>query len=167
MKSWTLFKRLRNELTRSDAPFRSSGAEHRFAHTSGTLVDLIPFGEIEEPEGVIRWPESQAVMTVIGFREADSHATRIELAPGVQVRVVTIPMLVILKLVAYEDRGKTDDLADVLFVLENFSRYELENRIFEELAEQLARGELPFEEAGAFLSGATWPPNAVRPAVQG
>jgi predicted nucleotidyltransferase len=65
-------------------------------------------------------------MTVIGFREGDEHATRIDLAPGVSVRVVTIPTLVILRVVAYYDRRKIDDLADVLFILENYSRYELE-----------------------------------------
>jgi predicted nucleotidyltransferase len=122
-------------------------------HTSGVAVDLVPFGEIEEPEGSIQWPGSGAVMTVIGFREGDEHATRIDLAPGVSVRVVTIPTLVILKVVAYYDRRKIDDLADVLFILENYSRYELEDRIFDELAELLARGDLPFEQAGAFLLG--------------
>jgi hypothetical protein len=80
------------------------------------------------------------------------------------VRVVTIPTLVMLKLVAHRDRRKTDDLADVLFILENYSRYELEDRIFDELADQLASGELPFEHAGGLsCSGATWPPSAARP----
>jgi predicted nucleotidyltransferase len=127
--------------------------EHRFIHTSGTAVDLVPFGNIEEPEGTIEWPDSHAIMTVIGFREADEHATRVQIAPGVQARVVTIPTLVMLKLVAHQDRRKTDDLADVLFILENYSRYELEDRIFDELADQLASGALPFDQAGAFLLG--------------
>jgi predicted nucleotidyltransferase len=153
MKSWTQYKHLQNELTHSGAPFRGTGAEHRFVHRSGTVVDLVPFGEIEAPKGTIQWPDSRAVMTVTGFREADEHAIRIELAPGVHVRVVTIPTLVILKLVAYRDRGRTDDLVDVLFILENYSQYELENRIFDELTDQLASGELPFEQAGAFLLG--------------
>jgi predicted nucleotidyltransferase len=153
MKSWTQYKHLQDELTRTDAPFRGTATEHRLVHTSGTLVDLVPFGEIERPEGSIEWPESHAVMSVIGFREANEHAIRIELAPGVHVRVVTVPTLVMLKLAAHRDRGKTDDLADVLFIVEHYSRYELEGRIFDELAEQLASGELPFEQAGAFLLG--------------
>ena len=54
---------------------------------------------------------------------------------------------------AHRDRRKTDDLTDVLFILEHYSRYELEDRIFDELADRLAGGELPFEQAGAFLVG--------------
>src|SRR5262249_34980618 len=96
---------------------------------------------------------SHAVMTVIGFREADDHAVRTELTAGIHVRVVTIPTLIVLKLVAYRDRRRNEDLTDVLFILENYSRYELEDRIFDELADELARGELPFEQAGAFLLG--------------
>jgi predicted nucleotidyltransferase len=153
MKSWTEYKRLHDQLTGSGAPFRGTATEHRFIHKSGTTVDLVPFGDIEEPEGTIEWPDSHAVMTVIGFREADEHAAQVQLAAGVQVRVVTIPALVILKLVAHRDRRKTDDLADVLFILENYSRYELEDRIFDELSDQLASGALPFDRAGAFLLG--------------
>ncbi len=92
-------------------------------------------------------------MSVIGFREAEEHATAIELAPGFKIRVVTIPTLVMLKLVAHSDRRRSEDLADVLFILEQYSRYELEERIFDELTEQLAHGDLPFEQAGAFLLG--------------
>lgn len=153
MKTWTQYKHLHDELTRGDAPFRGTATEHRFVHTSGTLVDLVPFGDIETPEGTIQWPESHAVMSVIGFREADEHVTLLELTPGVHVRVVTIPTLVVLKLVAHADRRKTDDLVDVVFILEQYSRYELEDRIFDELGDQLATGELPFEQAGAFLLG--------------
>jgi predicted nucleotidyltransferase len=153
MKNWPQYEHLHHELTRSDAPFRGTAAEHRLQHTSGTLVDLVPFGEIEAPEGTIQWPQSHVVMSVIGFREADEHAISIELAPGLHVRVVTIPTLVMLKLVAHRDRSKTDDLTDVLFILEHYSRNELEDRIFDELADQLASGELPFELAGSFLLG--------------
>ena len=153
MKNWTEYQRLYEELTRSGKPFHGTNVEHRVVHASGTPVDLVPFGEIEEPKGAIRWPESRSVMTVIGFHEADEHATSAELAPGIHVRVVTVPSLVLLKLVSHRDRGKIDDLADVLFILENYSRYELEERIFEELAGPLASGELPFEQAAAFLLG--------------
>jgi predicted nucleotidyltransferase len=153
MGSSKQFERLRDELTRPGATFRATGIEHRFVHTSGTLVDLVPFGEIEKPEAKIQWPGSHAVMTVVGFRDADAHATRVELAPGIHVRVVSIATLVILKLVAYQDRNKADDLADVLFILEYYSRYELDARILDELAEQLAGGKLPFEYAGAYLLG--------------
>lgn len=154
MISWKQYEQFRDALTQGQpAPFRRTAAEHRLQHTSGTLIDLLPFGEIEAPEGTIEWPESHAVMSVIGFREADEHATHVEITPGVTVRVVTIPALVVLKLVAYRDRTRTDDLRDVFFILEQYARHELEDRIFDELSDLLAGGGLAFEQAGAFLLG--------------
>ncbi len=152
--SWKQYEQLRDALASGPlAPFRRTAAEHRLQHTSGTLIDLLPFGQLEGPEGTIEWPESHAVMSVIGFSDADEHAIPIELRPGVTIRVVTIPALVALKLIAYKDRSRADDLRDVLFILEYYSRYELEDRIFDELSELLANGELEFEQAGAFLLG--------------
>jgi len=153
MESWNQYDQLRHRLTETKAPFSRTSAEHRLQHRSGALIDLLPFGAIEAPEGAIQWPESRAVMSVIGFREAEEHATSVELVPGLGVKVVTIPTLVMLKLIAYSDRRRSDDLADVLFILEQYSHHELEDRIFEELADQLARGDLAFEQAGAFLLG--------------
>ena len=143
MISWKQYEQLRDALASGPlAPFRRTAAEHRLQHTSGTLIDLLPFGQLEGPEGTIEWPESHAVMSVIGFSDADEHAIPIELRPGVTIRVVTIPALVALKLIAYKDRSRADDLRDVLFILEYYSRYELEDRIFDELSELLANGEL-------------------------
>src|SRR5207249_760507 len=97
--SWKQYEQFRDDLTNGQAaPFSRNAAEHRLQHKSGTLVDLLPFGQLEGPEGTIEWPGSHAVMSVIGFSDADEHAIPIELRPGVTIRVVTIPALVALKL---------------------------------------------------------------------
>lgn len=67
--------------------------------------------------------------------------------------VASIPALVVMKLFAFADRKHADDLRDVEFILKNYLHDHGENRIFEELSEQLANGEIEYQQAGPFLLG--------------
>lgn len=121
------------------AKFRPGDNAHRIVHLhTGTLVDLIPFGGVSDAEGRIRWPQSQQVMSVIGFAEAFASSVKETLPNGMEISVVTPPMLAALKIVAFAERKReySRDLQDVWFMMERYAHPEIqENRLFEELAE--------------------------------
>jgi hypothetical protein len=50
------------------------------------------------------WPEDNAVMGVLGYKEARATATNITLPNGLSVATVCLPMLAILKLLAWSER---------------------------------------------------------------
>jgi predicted nucleotidyltransferase len=46
-------------------------------------LDLVPFGQIEQPEGSIVWPPGgDTVMNVLGFQEAVDSAVQVEVDNG-------------------------------------------------------------------------------------
>jgi predicted nucleotidyltransferase len=154
LESWDAFLKLKTALTKPPrARFSQAKAEQRIIHVSGTLVDLIPFGGIETKDGTIVWPRDHTEMTVVGFTQAYDNAELVEIAEGLRLCVVTIPFLLVLKVVAFHDRRKFDDLRDILFILEKYFEYEDINRIFDELSDQLAAGEISFDNAGQYLIG--------------
>jgi predicted nucleotidyltransferase len=83
-------------------------------------VDLIPFRGVTAAGGNIEWPPSRdIVMNVSGFEEALDSSIPIRVEEDLIVRVASIPGLMLLKLVAWSDRGReTDkDAADIYRLL--------------------------------------------------
>jgi predicted nucleotidyltransferase len=104
------------------AGFQEMPQEYRLRHlATGTLIDLVPFGGLEKPEGTIKWPRCEQEMSVRGMHEAHHAAIVVEVAPGLKSRVITLPCLVVLKMFAWMDRRFTDkghsDLVDANFIL--------------------------------------------------
>jgi predicted nucleotidyltransferase len=111
VNSWEEFHRLRQTLLEGVAPsFTPSKLLQRLIHVSGVPVDLVPFGGLARADGTIVWPDDQTEMTVLGFNEAFVHSDWIELGADVKILVVSIPALVVLKLFAFADRDRIDDL---------------------------------------------------------
>ena len=72
VKSLEKFKKFRNSLCSNDIFIQNSKMEHRFTyHSSGTIVDVIPFGKFAEPEESYDWGVDNSFrMNVQGFSEA-------------------------------------------------------------------------------------------------
>jgi predicted nucleotidyltransferase len=69
-------------------------------------VDLIPFGGIETSPGIIMWPPDMAIMmNVAGFGDALAAAVNVEVSPGMEIKVASLPGIAILKIFAWADRG--------------------------------------------------------------
>jgi predicted nucleotidyltransferase len=99
-------------------------------------LDIIPFGELADSEGKIRWPpDGEAVMGVQGFEEAILHALRVRIAPDVVVLVTSPAALVILKVIAWSERGttKNTDAPDILHIANSYDRV-LGDKIWEDEA---------------------------------
>ncbi|MDJ0799190.1 MAG: nucleotidyl transferase AbiEii/AbiGii toxin family protein [Calothrix sp. MO_167.B12] len=144
------FQALSDEMTQGSNPcFQRTNIQHRFIHIStGIEVNIVPFGAIGEPNQEIQWSDGDQ-MSLLGFNEAFSTA-ELQIIEGIEFKVVNLPALIVLKLIACSDRRARKDLEDIYFVLENYSDYE---RIFTELINELSQEEIEYEEAASFLLG--------------
>lgn len=152
---WESYETLRYALTKGDQPLflEFDQHEHRFRHANGVQFDIIPFGEVEHNNGTIVWPSTEQKMTMIGFSDVIQSAEQLQIDDDLEIPVATAPGLVVLKIFAFNDRRRDDDLRDLYFILDNYDRADNEDRIFEELSESLSSGELDYESAKAFILG--------------
>ena len=132
--------------------FRPQGLEHEYK------VDLIPFGGIETRTNTIAWPPDMAVMmNVAGFADALAAAVSVEVSPGIEIAVASLPGIAILKLFAWADRGQENpkDAIDLVLLLRSYHEAGNEDRIYEEARalEALEAVGYEIELAGAWLLG--------------
>ena len=147
--TWEAFERLAERLK---ALGFARAEAHHFVSPQGAEVDLVPYGEGVITDDTIMWPNGM-VMSALGLEEAFAAAVEREIAPELRVRVVTAPALVILKIIAYQDRPheRGKDLADLV---DAFERYEEDDgRRFELVGATVDDAPVAFEEAGAYLLG--------------
>jgi predicted nucleotidyltransferase len=90
----------------------------------GTEVDLLPFGAIEdEHRQVTVKGNGYTNIHVEGFKEVyDQDLPEIEIGDGHHFKVCTLPGIVLLKLIAWDDRpeARRDDIKDISDILNNF-----------------------------------------------
>jgi|SRR5215467_463865 len=125
--------------------------EHRWYGPRGAVVDITPAGPRIRAQGHLVWPESQMQMSVVGFDHVFSKSEERDIAPGLRMKVIPVPVLSLLKIVSYLDRPVARE-RDVRDLGELFDRYELDNdeRRF---SDEVIEAEITFESSGAFLLG--------------
>jgi len=154
--NWDEFHQLREACLKSDHFNSSRPGNHRLAHRRGVPLDLIPFGGVEREDGTIEWPEDNAVMGVLGYREARATATQVLLTDKMPVATVCLPMLAILKLMAWSERHTytpQKDASDLFLVLGNYLNDDNTARLYEVGTHLLEREDFDYEVAGAWLAG--------------
>ena len=125
-------------------------------HGNAFPLDLIPFGGVEQEAHRISWPpDMNVVMSVMGYAEALASALDVEADNGLVIRVVSIPALAALKLLAWDDRGLRDnkDAQDLLFLLQHYHEAGNGDRMYEEAFELLEASGFDLPVAGAILLG--------------
>ena len=134
---WPAFEAMRTSLVGTGAFVPDRQIVHRLFHLRGEQrgypIDLIPFGAIEDPGATIAWPpDRSAVMSVAGYREAFDAAVPAEVDPGFVVRVVSLPGLALLELIAWADRGAADprDAIDLAMLLRRYHAAGNEDRLY-------------------------------------
>lgn len=162
LDNWEQFTAIKNFLV-SNAGFKESiDVSHRLFFQSPTLpykstVDLIPFGGIETSSNKIAWPPDMSViMNVAGYRDALNAAVTVEVCPGINMAVASLPGIATLKLFAWKDRGHENrkDATDLATLLCNYHRAGNESRIYEESAiSALEAVGYDVELTGAWLLG--------------
>jgi predicted nucleotidyltransferase len=125
--------------------------EQRWKAPHGTWIDLLPAGAGLRAQKTLTWPESGFVMSLAGFDHVFQDAVDRELGAGLRFRVVTPPVLGLLKMAAYLD-DKHRRAKDLIDLRRLFRRYEEgTDRLFSDV---VLDANLPdFEFAGTFLLG--------------
>lgn len=120
--------------------------EHRWYSPAGDIVDIIPAGPELLRQGEVQWPRTGHRMSLTGLRLAFDKRLPVPVAPDLTVMVAPIPVLTVLKIVAYHDRPaeRGRDLADLAYIL---TEYDPEDRFTDEVLEL----GLSFEAVGPFL----------------
>lgn len=70
------------------------------------VVDLLPFGELEDPEGVVRPPQRDDGIPVWAFSEIFDSSQPLPLHPSLTIRCPTVPGYTAAKLAAWLDRSE-------------------------------------------------------------
>lgn len=69
-------------------------------------VDIMPFGEVEDPTGISHPKPRGEELNVFGFADAYQSSLPLEIAPGLEIRIPTVPGYAMLKLNAWFDRSQ-------------------------------------------------------------
>jgi len=153
--TWAQFHSLKNALI-ATGQFASGKMMQRVHYLEQLPVDIVPFGAIEN-ESNISWPPDDSVkMSVAGFDDAlyATQTVRLRESPLLEIPVATPAALVILKLMAWQDRAAehSKDAIDLAFILRWYLNTGQTDRLLEQHTDLLA-GDVDFEQSGARLLG--------------
>ncbi len=157
MEDWENYEILITTLLET-GQFRKDRSPHSLIYKKELPIDIVPFGLIENEEGKIIWPpENETIMSVIGFEDAYENTliTRLRAEPVLDIKVASLPGLVVLKLISWKDRssGKDRDASDLAHIIKNYYRAGNEDRLYNENYNIMKELDHRIEEAGARLLG--------------
>ena len=122
---WSAFSTLTQALVKEG--YEATKMAHRFRSPTGGVVDIVPFGAVEDELATIAWPPASDIkMTVLGLEEALATSIRVSLTedaePGIPVATPT--SLTILKLIAWTERPpelRVKDARDFVYIIEGYA----------------------------------------------
>lgn len=121
VETWEEFAKLRDDLITIEGFQAHPHQQHRLIHNEGAIIDLVPFGNLEQAKGLIAWPPDFAIeMSTVGFHEAYSSSLDVRLAAGLIVKVASLAGLALLKIVAWSDRRFERDAQDFGLIMRNY-----------------------------------------------
>jgi len=120
VENWDHYQTLMRRIC-MNGRFHQDGKQTQRLNSEFGSIDLVPFGGVESNGNLLRWPpDGDFVMSVAGFCEACDDAVQVLVNDTLVVPVVSPIGLLLLKLVAWEDRKITQpgkDAADIAYVL--------------------------------------------------
>lgn len=158
VEEWDDYAQLTETMVRTGKYARDVRQAQRLRHISGRLIDIVPFGAVENPAGTISWPPDHAfVMRTIGFQEGLVHSLEVRVShdPDVFVKVCTPAALAVMKLTAWSDGYplRRKDAVDFLFLMKEYIRAGNEVRLYDSDNDLLAVVDADYELASARLLG--------------
>lgn len=158
LRGWDEFDALSKRLTASGYFEQVEGKPHRLRHRNTLSVDLVPFGKIENEHRRIAWPpRGDIVMDVFGFSESMSGVEEVLLPENLKISVVSLPALVLLKMIAWEDRHRRfpgKDAADLNLVLRNYLAIPAhQEKLWSDFADWAESPDFDYELSGARMLG--------------
>jgi predicted nucleotidyltransferase len=95
-------------------------------------------------------------MSVLGFEEALKSSIDARLPLSRKISVVSLPMLAVLKVLAWLERRTSaprKDASDLMLILQNYLDAGNSERLYSEAAHLLENPDFDYERAGAWLAG--------------
>lgn len=129
--------------------------EFVFISPQGLVVDILPFGEIEIDDSVHITVEGVTSIRVNGFKEVfESGTERLELETGHAFEVATLPSIVLLKLISYDDRPEQRLKApgDIASIIQNYFDLQSDN-IYKNHTDLFDNADFTLQKAGARIIG--------------
>lgn len=116
------YQLLRQRLIETGRFTTSRGNSYTVVFEDGRPVDLLPFGAISMEGSVNVVGPGLTDIRVDGFEEVFEAGTQVVTVNGNPYRVCTLAGIVILKLIAYDDRPehRPKDILDISFILEHY-----------------------------------------------
>lgn len=115
---------LRNLLISTGKFVPTKGNAFALIYDDRTTVDLLPFGAGVDDDGRVHVEgKGMTSISVEGFEEIFQHGTSpIELVQGNNFKVCTLPGIVLLKIIAYDDRPevRAKDIKDIGAIIETY-----------------------------------------------
>lgn len=105
---------------------------------------------------MIAWPPDMSIMmNVAGYRDAHAAAVPVELAPGLIIALASIPGIAVLKIFAWENRGREDpkDAIDLVTLLRQYHEAGNQDRVYEDAVSAFEDVGYDLELTGAWLLG--------------
>ena len=122
IKDSFVFDDLKSYLIEEEGFIPSKGNEFVLKWKDKSQVDLIPFGDLES-EGIVTVKGTGFTsMNVEGFKEVYEQASEEIITEDQRFKVCTLPGIVILKLIAWDDRPEVrrDDIDDIAEIIKNY-----------------------------------------------
>ncbi len=126
-----------------------------FISPDGLVVDILPFGEIEINDNVHIVGEGLTSIRLNGFKEVfESGTERLELETGHTFEVATLPSIVLLKLISFDDRPeqRLKDPGDIASIIQNYFDLQSDN-IYENHTDLFDNTDFTLQKAGARIIG--------------
>ncbi len=155
---WEDYQGLQKRMISTDRYKPDKSQKQRLIHCNGTIIDLIPFGSLENPAGTISWPpEHDVVMRTSGIEDAfrSNLGVIVSHDPYIEVKVCTIAGLAMMKLLSWHDNYplRTKDAEDVMFFMKNYIELGNETRIWDGDSDIMKDGNYDHDHASARLLG--------------
>lgn len=121
----------------------------------GYPVDLLPFGSVEIDEAVELEGDGLTKVHVNGFKEVYQEGTTpILTEDGITFKVASLPSIVLLKLIAFDDRPekRTQDIKDIGIIISHYFHIE-DNLIYDKHNDLFDDEDLELEDIAATVIG--------------
>lgn len=161
LENWSQFEALKAHLAKHANFEQAKGiAQRMIVHLPELkhhyIVDLIPFGKIENTPGTIAWPPDMSfIMNVAGFADALAASLAVTVSPDLTIQVASLPGIAMLKIFAWSDRGQDNpkDATDLALLLRGYHEAGNGERIYEDAIATMEVLAYDIELAAAWLLG--------------
>jgi len=158
VSDWNQYKKLRKGLIETGDFTPSEQPQRLSYYKDKLLVDIVPFGLLEDDKNIITWPPERDVkMSTLGFEEAFNYSQVVRLMtnPNLEIAFATPAGLAIMKIVSwnerYPERGR--DAIDLEILMRNYIEAGNSQRLYNEDADLLNEEDFDYEIASARLLG--------------